>query len=46
MGQYHEALEYISRCKEKLKEQQPPVEETEKEEKKEKKSAAPKVWTF
>jgi outer membrane protein assembly factor BamD len=46
MGQYHEALEYISRCKEKLKEQQPPVEKTEKEEKKEKKSTAPRMWTF
>ena len=46
MGQYHEALDYISRCKEKLKEQAPPVEETEKEEKKEKKSKAPKMWTF
>ena len=46
MGQYHEALEYIGRCKEKLRKQRPPVEKTEKEEKKEKKSAAPKVWTF
>jgi outer membrane protein assembly factor BamD len=46
MGQYHEALEYISRCKEKLKEQESPAEEIEKEEKKEKKSAAPKMWTF
>ncbi|MGD8984169.1 MAG: outer membrane protein assembly factor BamD [Desulfobacteraceae bacterium] len=46
MGQYHEALDYINRCKEKLKKQAPPVEETEKEDKKEKKSAAPKMWTF
>jgi outer membrane protein assembly factor BamD len=46
MGQYHEALEYISRCKEKLKKEQLPVDEVEKEEKKEKKSGAPKMWTF
>ena len=46
MGQYHEALEYIRRCKEKLRKQAPPVEKTEKEEKKEKKSGAPKMWTF
>ena len=46
MGQYHEALEYISRCREKIKEKELPVEKTEKEEKKEKKSKAPKVWTF
>jgi outer membrane protein assembly factor BamD len=46
MGQYHEALEYISRCKEKLKEEQPPKEKIKKEEKKEKKSTAPKMWTF
>jgi outer membrane protein assembly factor BamD len=46
MGQYHEALEYISRCKEKIKEREPPVEKTEKEEKKEKKLEAPKMWTF
>jgi len=46
MGQYHEALDYISRCKEKLKEKELPVEEAEKEKKKAKKSAAPKMWTF
>lgn len=46
MGQYHEALEYISRCKEKLKKEQPPEEKVEKEEKKEKKTNAPKMWTF
>lgn len=47
MGQYHEALEYISRCKEKLKEEEPPIEKTEKEEEKEKKTTgAPKMWTF
>ena len=46
MGQYHEALEYIGRCREKLKKEQPPEEEIEKEEKKEKKTNAPKMWTF
>jgi outer membrane protein assembly factor BamD len=46
MGQYHEALEYINKCKEKLKEEELPVEKTEKEERKEKKPEAPKMWTF
>lgn len=46
MGQYHVALDYIRRCKEKLKEKEPLVEETEKKEKKEKKSGAPRMWTF
>jgi outer membrane protein assembly factor BamD len=43
MGQYHEALDYISRCKEKLKEKEPPAEKTEKVETKEKKSEAPRM---
>jgi outer membrane protein assembly factor BamD len=46
MGQYHEALEYISKCNEKLKEKELPVGETDKEETKEKKSGAPRIRTF
>jgi len=50
MGQYHEALEYINKCKEKLRENGLPEEE-DKEETKEKtkektKSGAPRTWTF
>ena len=49
--QYHEALEYISKCKEKLREDRVPEgekgkEEIKEEKKEKKKSGAPKVWTF
>ena len=51
MGQYHEALEYISKCKEKLREDrvregEKGKEEIKEEKKEKKKSGAPKVWTF
>ena len=49
MGQYHEALEYISKCREKLRENGPPEkkedkEETKEKKKEEKKSGAPGMW--
>ena len=41
MGQYHEALEYLSKCKEKLNEEKPAEEEKE-----EKPSILRKLWPF